>query len=60
MCSHSAPFLIIRSHSAVSCPKSEARTEGAMTARGIVTRLCSRSNGPYSSLRKLIFTDIDI
>ena len=30
MCSHSAPPSIMRLHSAESCPKSEARTEGAM------------------------------
>ena len=36
MCSHSAPPLIMRLHSAVSWPKSEARTEGEMMARGIV------------------------
>ena len=36
MWSHSAPPLIMRLHSAVSCPKSEASTEGEMMARGIV------------------------
>jgi hypothetical protein len=36
MCNHSAPPLIILLHSAVSCPKSEARTEGDMIARGMI------------------------
>ncbi len=39
MCSHSAPPLIIRLHSAVSWPKSEARTEGEIIARGMVVRV---------------------
>ena len=34
MCSQSAPFLIIRVHSAVRLPKSEASTEGATFATG--------------------------
>ena len=37
MCSHSAPPLIMRLHSAVSWPKSEARTEGEMIARGMAS-----------------------
>jgi hypothetical protein len=36
MCSHSAPDLIIRLHSAVSWLKSEARTDGEMIACGMV------------------------
>ena len=36
MCSHSAPPLIMRLHSAVSWPKSDASTDGEMIARGIV------------------------
>ena len=40
ICSHSAPPLIILLHSAVSCPKSEARTEGEMIALGIVVCGC--------------------
>jgi hypothetical protein len=39
MCSHSAPPLIILLHSALSCPKSEARTEGEMIARGMTLYL---------------------
>ena len=35
ICSHSAPPRIIRLHSAVSCPKSDASTEGEMIARGM-------------------------
>jgi hypothetical protein len=45
MCSHSAPSTIMRLHSAVSWPKSEARTEGEMIARGIeVNRLWYRES----------------
>ena len=36
MCNHSAPFLIIRLHSAESWPKSEASTDGEMIARGML------------------------
>lgn len=36
ICSHSAPPLIMRLHSSVSRPKSEARTEGEMIARGMM------------------------
>lgn len=43
MCSHSAPPLIMRLHSAVSWPKSEARTEGEMIARGIAAGYCGTS-----------------
>jgi len=39
MWSHSAPSLIIRSHSAVSFPKSDASTDGDTIARGMITRL---------------------
>lgn len=35
MWSHSAPPFIIRLHSAVKLPKSEARTEGEIMARGM-------------------------
>ncbi len=51
MCSHSAPPLIIRLHSAVSWPKSEARTEGEMMARGIVV-VCVRRVKPREAHRR--------
>jgi hypothetical protein len=38
MWSQSAPFSIIRLHSADNWPKSEASTEGEMIARGIAYR----------------------
>lgn len=36
MCSHSAPPLIMRLHSAVSWPKSEASTDGDTIALGML------------------------
>ena len=39
MWSHSAPSLIIRWHSAVSFPKSDASTDGDTIARGMITPL---------------------
>jgi hypothetical protein len=38
MWSQSAPPLIILLHSADSCPKSEAKTDGEMIGRGIETQ----------------------
>jgi hypothetical protein len=50
MCSHSAPPLIILLHSAVNWPKSEARTEGEMIARGMSSKTNTGRGGTGSDV----------
>lgn len=50
MCSHSAPPLIMRLHSAVSCPKSEASTDGEIIARGMLAAVSSCMSSSESEI----------